>query len=86
MNLKEGESATCGNCGKAILGPGAWGINPLAVCHCCSCEQRAIQSRPLGCVCPPGAEATCQGIACPRKWPAGFLRPQQLGGTGGTYQ
>lgn len=22
---------------------------------------------PLGCVCPPTAEATCQGYACPRR-------------------
>src|SRR6185503_3636564 len=22
---------------------------------------------PRGCICPPGAEATCQGVGCPRK-------------------
>ena len=23
--------------------------------------------QPHGCVCPPGAEATCKGLACPRR-------------------
>lgn len=23
----------------------------------------------MGCVCPPGSEATCQGLACPRRTP-----------------
>jgi hypothetical protein len=25
----------------------------------------------LGCICPPGAELTCQGALCPRRGPAG---------------
>jgi hypothetical protein len=29
----------------------------------------APASRPHGCVWPPGAEATCQGAACPRRSP-----------------
>ncbi len=65
--LGPGESATCGNCGKAILGPGAWGINPAAVCHCCSHDQRPLSAKPQGCICPPGSEATCQGLSCPRR-------------------
>jgi len=24
-------------------------------------------SAPRGCVCPPGAEATCNGVSCPRR-------------------
>jgi hypothetical protein len=30
-------------------------------------RNRPANSMPRGCVCPPGAEATCQGFACPRK-------------------
>lgn len=30
------------------------------------------QPRPHGCVCPPGAEATCQGWSCPRRAPMGL--------------
>lgn len=30
-------------------------------------ETRVIGSRPHGCVCPPGAEATCKGPLCPRQ-------------------
>jgi hypothetical protein len=31
-----GESWTCANCHKAILGEGPWGINPDAICRCAS--------------------------------------------------
>lgn len=42
----------------------------------CPCKMRAareymapgyVVQRPQGCICPPGSEATCQGIACPRR-------------------
>lgn len=48
----------------------------------CPCQMRAARQHfhildplpppsfpalPRGCVCPAGAEATCQGFACPRK-------------------
>lgn len=45
----------------------------------CPCQMRAarehlmrelppiMQPQPMGCVCPVGAEATCQGFACPRR-------------------
>lgn len=26
-------------------------------------------AKPHGCICPPGAEATCRGIGCPRNPP-----------------
>lgn len=29
----------------------------------------AIDTRPRGCICPPGAEASCKGIDCPRNPP-----------------
>ncbi len=62
-------SATC-----ACIGP--QNGEPL-----CPCQMRAARSyldrppprlqdlmtRPHGCVCPAGAEATCQGFGCPRK-------------------
>lgn len=67
--LGYGESATCGNCGKAILGPGGWGINPNAVCQCCVHDRRLMRSSASGCICPPGAEMTCRGIGCPRNPP-----------------
>lgn len=28
------------------------------------------KAKPHGCICPVGAEATCQGLACPRLPPA----------------
>lgn len=24
-------------------------------------------STPMGCICPPGSEKTCQGLSCPRR-------------------
>jgi hypothetical protein len=43
----------------------------------CPCQMRAARQHlnvptapppiPRGCVCPVGAEATCQGFGCPRK-------------------
>lgn len=48
---------------------------------CRACRQRdtwtgydtrpAYETRPVlqGCVCPAGSEATCQGLACPRRNP-----------------
>lgn len=68
MNLQPGESRTCGNCGKSILGPGAWGISPNAVCGCCVHDQRPlVPTQSHGCICPPGSEATCKGLTCPRR-------------------
>lgn len=26
-----------------------------------------VAPKPHGCICPPGSEATCQGLACPRR-------------------
>lgn len=37
-----GEAWTCATCGKAVLGEGAWGIAPQAVCHCCVHDKRPI--------------------------------------------
>ena len=34
---------------------------------------RTGSAKPHGCICPVGAEATCQGMACPRRgWAHGF--------------
>lgn len=35
---------------------------------------------PRGCICPPGAERTCQGWACPRKPLGAELKPASEGG------
>lgn len=92
MNLKHGETATCGNCGKVILGPGPWAIDPWAVCHCCEHDRRPLSAGPSqhGCICPPGSEQTCRGLQCPRRPPDGYLQgylPQNgLAGTGGRAQ
>lgn len=43
-----GEAWNCGNCGRLILGSGAWGINPDAVCHCCSHDRQPIKPAPYG--------------------------------------
>lgn len=80
MQLQPGESATCGTCGKAILGPGAWGINPLAVCSCCSHDRHPLSAKSHGCICPPGSEQTCQGLGCPRRVPYGYVLPQTIVG------
>ena len=36
-----------------------------------ACVERLVLPQqpmhPSGCTCPPGAEATCQGVLCPRK-------------------
>lgn len=29
-----------------------------------------IEFEPRGCICPPGAEKTCQGLNCPRRAPS----------------
>lgn len=31
----------------------------------------ALKAKPRGCICPPGAEATCRGWDCPRNPPMG---------------
>lgn len=36
-----------------------------------------IPTTPHGCICPPGAEGTCGGIACPRRSPSNFLYGQR---------
>lgn len=69
MSLGYGESRTCGNCGKTILGPGPWGISPAAVCHCCTHDQRPLAPTQQGCICPPTSEMTCGNLMCPRKSP-----------------
>jgi hypothetical protein len=58
MQLQPGESATCGNCGKVILGPGAWGINPTAVC---GCSQRTLIRNPAVDAAPPAGLAGFHG-------------------------
>lgn len=36
----------------------------------CSCGHMGrIEFSPLGCICPPGAEKTCEGPLCPRRKP-----------------
>ncbi len=67
MQLQQGESRTCANCHKLILGPGGWGINPTAVCSCGN--PQPITPTQQGCICPPGSETTCQGMMCPRRAP-----------------
>ncbi len=39
--------SACANCGKEILGEGAYGINPQAVCICCVHERRIAPSSPV---------------------------------------
>jgi len=69
MYFHETSSGPC-----ACLGP----RNGEPLCPCKMRARRANNHRvypapyipqPVmrGCVCPPGAEATCQGFACPRK-------------------
>lgn len=36
---------------------------------------------PRGCVCPPGSEATCKGIGCPRRGPASAIEAPSGGET-----
>lgn len=34
-------------------------------------------AQPHGCICPPGSEATCMGLACPRNPP---MQQKMIGG------
>ena len=43
--------------------------------------QMAITIRPHGCICPPGAEKTCQGIGCPRRHPLASINADRPLGT-----
>lgn len=80
MRSHNSETGTCGTCGKVILGPGAWGINPMAICACCEHDRRPLSATPHGCICPPGSEQTCQGLNCPRKaWGGGFAPVNSFG-------
>jgi hypothetical protein len=65
MQLQHGESRKCDNCHKLILGPGGWGINPSAVCHCN--DPMAVAPTQQGCICPPRSEETCKALMCPRR-------------------
>ncbi len=54
----------CGFCGRPIASNPAWlGAIPYHF----ACTQPPAAAVPLGCICPPGAEATCQGLSCPRR-------------------
>lgn len=63
----------------ACLGP--QNGEPLCPCQMQAARQHLggaappqIGSPARGCICPPGSEATCQGIGCPRRafsWPLG---------------
>lgn len=45
-------------------------IGPFGDCPCIRAGRASdvypIFAKPMGCVCPVGAEQTCQGLTCPR--------------------
>ena len=54
---------TCSTCGAVNYHYGA--------CRCQAPVSTLPYASPVphGCICPPGAEATCRGLACPRNPP-----------------
>lgn len=46
-----------------------WCQNMISEPHVCpsSPNKAPPQAAAHGCICPPGAEATCQGFLCPRR-------------------
>lgn len=50
------EFKTCTRCQMMTGGCPGW------------CEP-ASQVKPMGCICPPGSEKTCEGLQCPRRNP-----------------
>jgi hypothetical protein len=67
-----GTTRRCAHCGRPIINGSAMAYGNAGEVYHAECT-RPPQAAPtyamMGCVCPPGSEATCQGYSCPRKPP-----------------
>lgn len=61
-----GTTPVCAYCGRPVLSLASYG-NSGEVYHfeCTRPPETKVEAR--GCVCPAGAEKTCEGAMCPRK-------------------
>ena len=57
----------CGFCGRPVRASDLTYIDGSPVAYHISCTHPPLQLASRGCICPPGAEATCQGWQCPRR-------------------
>lgn len=61
----------CGHCGRPVIGASAQTAvyHAGAAYHWLCTQPPPAPAAPTspGCICPPGAERTCQGLTCPRQ-------------------
>ena len=61
----------CGYCGRPITGAAVYGRGATPYHPACTQPPKAeiggFTRTPIGCICPPTSEQTCQRADCPRK-------------------
>lgn len=58
---------SCGFCGRPVRGGDLCFLDGSPTPYHIACTYPPAPAISHGCICPPGAEATCQGWLCPRR-------------------
>jgi len=64
MTAAIGTTPLCGYCGRPVRGSDLDYLTGIPYHIACTHPPGPMMCH--GCICPPGSEATCQGLSCPR--------------------